>query len=62
MNNKEAYLADLDELKQEFDKLLQLVPEGKTKREKESRTKAERIAGSAKALISCMEKGYIPIE
>lgn len=62
MSNKEAYLDDLDELKREIDKLLRLVPEGKTKREKAVREEAEQIAGSAKALISCMEKGYIPIE
>ena len=64
MSNREAYLSDLDELKQEIDKLLQLVSEGKTKREKETRTKAEQIAGLAweKALIACMGIGYIPLE
>lgn len=62
MTNKEAYFSDLDDLKDAIEKLLSLIPDGKTKREQAMKEAAENIAGAARATISCMKNDYIPIE
>lgn len=59
MTNQEAYKTDLDELKEQIEKLLALVPVGKTKAEKQSREQAESIASMARATIGCMRNDYI---
>lgn len=59
MTNQEAYLSDLNELREEIDHLLSLVPVGKTKRELQVREQAEEVAGRARATIGCMRSDYI---
>lgn len=62
MTNKEAYLDDLEEIKNGVDELLRLFPVKKTKKEKEAREQAEEIASKISALVGCMKNDYIPIE
>lgn len=62
MTNQEAYLSDLDELREEIDRLLSLVPVGKSKRELQIREQAEEAAGRARATINCMKNDYIIVE
>ena len=59
MTNQNAYLNDLDELRAEIDRLLSLVPIGKSKAEIQKRVQAERAASNARATISCMKNDYI---
>ena len=59
MTNKEAYMSDLDDLEKEIERLLSLVPVGKTKKELQGREQAEEAAGMARATISCMRRDYI---
>ena len=60
MTNKEAYNMDLDELRAAIDALLAAVPISAKKRsDAHRREEAERIAGSARALIGCMRNDYI---
>lgn len=54
MTNQEAYNMDLDELRAAIDALLAAVPSSAHRREE-----AERIAGSARATITCMRNDYI---
>lgn len=44
MTSKEAYLSDLDDLEKEIERLLSLVPVGKTKKELQGREQAEEAA------------------
>ena len=62
MTNQEAYLSDLDELREEIDRLLSLVPVGKSKRELQIREQAEEAAGRARATINSMKNDYIIVE
>ncbi|OUQ79188.1 hypothetical protein [Flavonifractor sp. An100] len=59
MTSKEAYLSDLDDLEKEIERLLSLVPVGKTKKELQGREQAEEAASVARATISCMRRDYI---
>ena len=62
MTNMEAYLSDLEELKEIITALERLIPEGTTKRARQSKGEAARIASNARATIDCMKSDYIPIE
>lgn len=62
MTNQEAYLSDLNELREEIDRLLSLVPVGKGKRELQVREQAEEVAVRARATINCMKNDYIIVE
>lgn len=59
MSNQEAYLRDLEELQDEVNRLLSLVPMGKTKKEIQNREQAEESAGKVRATINCMKRDYI---
>lgn len=59
MTSKEAYLSDLDDLEKEIERLLSLVPVGKTKKELQGREQTEEAASVARATISCMRRDYI---
>ena len=59
MNNQDAYLHDLNDLQEEIDRLLSLVPVGKAKRELQARKAAEDAASRARDTISCMKNDYI---
>lgn len=58
MDNREAYMSDLDDLQKAIDYLLSMVPVGKTKYEKQMREQAENAAGAARATIGCMRRDY----
>ncbi|NBI80057.1 hypothetical protein D3Z39_14525 [Anaerotruncus colihominis] len=59
MTNKEAYLSDLQELDDALAAILRAVPYGPTKKVKEARAEADRVADSARATIACMKRDYI---
>ena len=62
MTNKEAYMSDLCYLEKEIERLLGLVPVGKTKKELQRREQAEEAASMARATINCMKNDYIVVE
>lgn len=62
MTNMEAYLSDLKELEEIITALEQLVPSGTTKRARQSKSEAARIASNARATIDCMKNDYILAE
>lgn len=62
MTNKEAYQSDLDDLLNEIDNLLSLVPIGNAKNVQKSREQAEEAASRARATIGCMRNDYIMME
>jgi len=62
MTNKEAYQSDLDDLLNEIDNLLRLVPIGNAKNIQKSREQAEEAANRARATIGCMRNDYIMME
>ena len=62
MTSKEAYMSDLDDLEKEIERLLSLVPVGKTKKELQRREQAEEAASMARATINCMKNDYIVVE
>lgn len=57
--NAEAYHMDLQELDDALAAILRAVPVGPTKRAKEARAEAERLASAARATIACMKNDYI---
>lgn len=62
MTNMDAYLNDLDDLEEKIERLLSLVPVGKTKVDAQLREQAEGVASMARAGISCMRNDYIIVE
>lgn len=57
--NTEAYLMELEEIDDALAAILRAVPVGPTKRAKEARAEAERLASAAHATICCMKNDYI---
>lgn len=62
MTNQDAYNMDLDELRSAIDELLKAVPAGQKRSDVNRRQTAERIASSARALLSCMRNDYFIID
>lgn len=59
MTNTEAYEKDLNEIKDAITRILQAVPQGKSKKEVALRKEVERIASLAIANLECMKNDYI---
>ena len=53
---------DLDELRASIYELLNAVPSGTKRSDRNRRETAERVASSASALLSCMRNDYFSVD
>lgn len=62
MTNKQAYIEDLNDILKEMERMLNAVPMGKSKSEKQNRKQAEEAFERVQTTISCMKRDYIIAE
>ena len=62
MSNQDAYNMDLDELRASIDELLNAVPIGTKRSDRNRRETAERVASSARAVLRCMRNDYFIVD